>query len=505
MFLPAFMNLFRPKTDKKKAQGKWSPDVQMLHFDFFCHLTYMAAIATSGISRGGLFQYSAKMPLISARYFQKVNVVARAFNHDYSESCRIVGEATKEPDAKALLLRLAGALASGEDIANFLEKEAEVASEKYSDRYEGGLESLKKWADAYVALIMTAGIVVVMTVVTMIVGSGSTMFVLGFGTLTVLVTLAGVWLIYSSAPRENKVHNLPVRSREQNMARFFFRYFMPAGVVLALLALVAGLPTGTSLLILGGFFLPLGLMTMIDDAKITKYESDIGSFLRSLGGVTQATNITMAEALNRLDFRSMVSLKDAVTLLHLRIKAGIDQKLCWERMVAETGSELVVRAVRIFLDSINIGGEAERVGREAGIFALKIALLRIKRSTVAAGFLWLVGIMHIVMVGLVLFIYETMQQFTSMVAKIIPAGGMSIPGLPAMGIYGGDSGQMTLLHFMVIGIVLVLTIANAVAVYAAAGGHHFKLFFYLAITSLTSGALMLAVPSVVSMMFKMMA
>jgi archaeal flagellar protein FlaJ len=199
----------------------------------------------------------------------------------------------------------------------------------------------------------------------------------------------------------------------------------------------------------------------------------------------------------------MVSLKQAVTLLHYRIKAGIEQKLCWDRMVAETSSELVVRATRIFLDSVNIGGEAERVGRDAGIFALKISLLRGKRATVASGFLWLTGVMHIVMVALVLFIYETMLQFTGMIANIFPEGGMAVPGLPGMGIYGGSFAQMGLLHFMVIGIVLVLTIANAAAVYAAAGGHHYKLFFYLAVTSLISGGMLLGVQPVVTGMFKM--
>jgi flagellar protein FlaJ len=498
-----FFGLFGSKKTESRKTGKWSPDLQALHLDLFCHLTYMAAISTSGIDRAGLFSHSAKLPLQSAHYFKKISVVAKAFNHDYSESCRIVGDATKELDAKALLLRLGGALSSGEDIANFLEKEAEVASEKYCDHYEGCLESMKKWTDAYVALIMTSAIVVVMTVVTLILGSGSAVYILGFGTLTVLVTIAGVWLIYTAAPREDKTHELPTRSRDMNLARFCFKYILPVGAILATSALVLKMPLGVGLMIAGVFSLPLGFAAIKDDAKISKYEMDIGGFLRSLGGVAQATNITINEGLSRLDFRSMVSLKDAATLLFTRIQAGINAQLCWTRMVAETGSELVVRSTRIFLDSIAIGGEAERVGRESSIFALKIALLRSKRSTIAAGFLWLAIIMHVVLIGLVLFIFETMGQFGTLVQTILPAG-TEVSGMPTFGIYNGASSQMSLLQFMVMGIILVLTLANAVAIYAAAGGHYFKIFFYLGLTLLISGGSMLMVPKVVQMMFKMM-
>jgi flagellar protein FlaJ len=288
-----------------------------------------------------------------------------------------------------------------------------------------------------------------------------------------------------------------------NIARFLFRYTLPIGALMILSALVLQLPLGAVLLIAGVFAIPIGFAAIKDDGKISKYEGDIGGFLRSLGGVAQATNITINEGLSRLDFRSMVSLKDAVNLLYTRIQAGINAQLCWNRLVAETGSELVVRSSRIFLDSIAIGGEAERVGREASTFALKIALLRSKRATVGAGFMWLATIMHVVLVGLVLFIFETMGQFGSLVQTILPEGGDSTVA-PTFGIYNAGSTEMSMLQFMVIGIILVLTVANAVAVYAAAGGHYYKIFFYLGITLFISGILMLVVPEVVKMMFTMM-
>jgi archaellum biogenesis protein FlaJ (TadC family) len=111
--------------------------------------------------------------------------------------------------------------------------------------------------------------------------------------------------------------------------------------------------------------------------------------------------------------------------------------------------------------------------------------------------------MHIVMVTLVLFIYNTMGQFSELVQNILP-GGLNVPGAPTFGIYTASSSSMHLLYFMTIGITLVLSIANAVAMQATSGGNVFKIFFYLSVTFGVSGAALLLVPKIVDAMFKMM-
>ena len=224
-------SLFRRSSTENKKVAKWSPDEQKLQVDFFCHLTYMAAMATSGISPRGLFHYAADLPYISAHYFIRVNVVARAFNHHYSEACRIVGETTEDSDIKGFLLRLASAISSGEDLAEFLAKEAHVASENYTNYYEGSLETLKKWTDAYLSLIMAAAIIAVMGVVTMIIGNISVMFNLAMGTIVTLATIAGVYMINKAAPREERPHKLQIRSSERILMSKLLRTVLPAGII----------------------------------------------------------------------------------------------------------------------------------------------------------------------------------------------------------------------------------------------------------------------------------
>jgi flagellar protein FlaJ len=475
--------------------------------DFYSQLSYMAAIATSGISRSGLFQYAASLPYVSARYFKKADFVAKAFNHDYSEACRIVGEATKEPEVKAVLLRFSGALSSGEEIDKFLTRESKVFGDSYGNNYEGKLEILRKWTDAYVALIMTSAVVTVMAVVTMIIGSITMSMIIGLSSLTIIVTIAGVWLIHSQAPKETRIHSLNIRSREQNMARNFARLLLPAGGVLVIAILVMRANIGWAMLTASAFMFPLGLAALISDQKVQKKDMEIAGFLRSLGGVSQAIRATVSEGMGRLDFRSMGSLRENVELLYTRILAGINPNLCWRRFVGESGSEQVNRSVRIFWDGVVLGGEPERVGNEASAFAMKIAYLRSQRRLIASGLTWLAIAMHAVLTAVVVFIDQTLITFSGLVKSVAPENDLSsmVPGLSNFGIYAGNSTELNMLHFMVVLIIIVLTVSNALAIHATDGGHLHKLAFYLAITLAISGAALVFVPPVVDMVLVGMA
>jgi flagellar protein FlaJ len=491
---------FWAKEDKKDTKGV---DTELLDMDFFCQLSYMAAIATSGIARSGLIHRASQLPYMSARYFKKIDFVAKTFNRDYSEACRIVGEATKEPQAKALLLRLSGALSSGEDTASFLERESQIFSESYSNRYERRLETLRKWTDAYVAMVMTAAVVVVVAVVSIMIGSVTMGFIITISAFTILLTVAGAWLLHKFAPKEIKTHSLPYRSREQELVRKLAKFAIPTAGGVALIMLVMKTGLGWPMIAAGALLMPLGVISLLDDRKIDKRDNDIASFLRSLGGMSQAIGATITEAMGRLDFRSLGSLKDEVNLLYTRLLAGINPHLCWERFVGESGSEQVNRSVRIFQDGVTLGGEPERVGNDASSFAMKIALLRAKRGLVASGFSWLAIVMHLVITALVVFIYEILDTFSSFVTPMIPeeGAGEMMPPIFTAGLFSGGSTDLNLLHFMVTLIIIVLTFVNAFAIYSTTGGHIFKLTFYLAITMAASGAAIVFVPNIVNTMF----
>jgi archaellum biogenesis protein FlaJ (TadC family) len=161
--------------------------------------------------------------------------------------------------------------------------------------------------------------------------------------------------------------------------------------------------------------------------------------------------------------------------------------------------------VRIFWDGVSFGGEPQRVGNEASAFALKISLLRAQRSQVSLGFTWLTIAMHAVLVTLSIFVYEVFLSFSTMISNIVPDSAknamQTMTSMPATGFFTQGGSEIGLLHFMIILITIILTLANAFSIYAVSGGHPSKLTFYLAMTCAISGLIMVGVPPVVHMLF----
>jgi archaellum biogenesis protein FlaJ (TadC family) len=353
--------------------------------------------------------------------------------------------------------------------------------------------------------MLTPALVTVMGVVTMMMGIVSQLFMAAMIVLSIGAAIIGAWFLYHTAPREVKNHSLPIRSKEQEFARNLSKLLFPIGGIAVLLLLAMHVNLGIVMVVASAFLFPVGLVAMADDRKVAKRDSDIAGFLRSVGGTMQAIGATAAEAISRLDFRSLGILKEDVSLLHTRLVAGIGPYFCWRGFVEETGSELINRSVTTFWDGITLGGEPQDVGNEASAFALKISLLRAQRSQIASGFTWLAVAMHTVLVVLVVFVYNVFLNFSALLQKLMPSkdaiksGVMS--NMPSFGLFGQNSSLIHQLYFMVIIIVFVLTFSNAVAIYSVGGGHPRKLVFYLALTGGISGAVITVVPSMVSMLF----
>ena len=137
---------------------------------------------------------------------------------------------------------------------------------------------------------------------------------------------------------------------------------------------------------------------------------------------------------------------------------------------------------------------------------MKISLLRAQRNQVSLGFTWLTIAMHAVLITLSIFVYEVFLSFSTLVSSIAPQEGgsdamQSIAGMPSSGFFTQNGTEIHLLHFMIILITIILTLANAFSIYAVSGGHSSKFIFYLAMTCAISGVIMIGVPPVVHMMF----
>ena len=490
-------SLKEKKASKKQAKIPASSEKYLL-FDMFAHMTYMASIATAGIPRSELFDYSAKMPYSSAKYFHEVQFLAQKVNIDYAEACRMVAGRTKLEEVRGFLLRLSGALTSGEDEEEFLLRESEAMADNFANRYERDVESLKKWTDAYVTLVVAAGLIVIVSVISMMIYEVGTHIIVGLAFTMVFVTCLGGWIIYISSPHEIKTRVRGPTSGRQILGTKLFTILAPVAATVGSLMFMANMDRGHIFLVIAALIFLPGYLMNRDDKKITKYDEDIPTVVRVLGGVTSAIGTTVKEALNQIDKRSMGSLMPSITRLKSRLDSGINPKLCWARFVDETGSELVDRTVTMFWDAIDLGADAGKAGIASSIFSAKISHLRATRTMVAATFRWLILPLHLAMVGLLLFIPEIMKLFTLQIQESADSLSSDF-NLPNSSLELGDvfafgNVNLALIDLLVTIVVVVLTISNAYAPKAADGGNNIKFVHNLSIMMTITGVLMIIIP-----------
>jgi len=476
----------------------------MLSFDMLYQLSYMSTIAAAGVPRDQVFERSAELQCASAEYFKRVELARRRLKYDYARACRAVGEPLKEAEMKGLLLRLSSSLISGEPEAEFLTREARARAEDYENEYGRSLEALKMWTDAYVSLILAAVLVVVIGIVSTMIWQIETGLIVGMAFIAIATTAAGVWLIWLVSPKEPTILRW-AGSKEQKLARKLFKPILAAAVITGAFFLLTGQNLGMALLAIAAMVFPVGFIMSSDDKKVYKRDSEVGTFLRSLGGVCTALGTTVNSALGRIDLNAINILRTSVKNLHTRLTAGIKSKLSWKKFIDETGSELANRSVGMFYDAIEVGGSAGQAGQHASAFANRVALLRARRRTVSGPFKWLCITMHTAVVIILVFITEVIVAFGGMVGRaqeVMP----KISGAPSLSYFSSfNLSGLELMHTLVLPLVLIFTVANAIVPAVAEGGSKYKILNNLAITGAISGGALLILPALAETLFKSVA
>jgi flagellar protein FlaJ len=493
-------NLFKKRKKQDNPPKKNNGDGKStLQFDLLYQLSYMSVIASAGVPREQIFKRSAHLSCATAEYFRRIDLIYRRLKCDYAQACRIVGETAGE-EMKGLLLRFSSSLVSGEPEADFLVREAEVQAEAYENDYIRKIESLKMWTDAYISLSLSAVLVIIIGIVSTMIWNIETAFILGLVAVAIFTTAVGVWLIYLMSPKEVMVLR-QAGSLEQKLVQKVFRLALPGAVIFCALLGLWGLEVGWMLIAAAVLMFPVGWLSNKDDRKVMKRDNEVGALLGSLGGVCAAIGTTVKEALERIDLDAINTLKREVKRLHTRLLSGISPKLSWDIFVEETGSELTNRSVGMFYDAIDLGGEPQKAGYHASLFANKLAMLRAKRKTITSPFRWLCVAMHASVVALLIFITEVMGIFGGMLHEATQGVSNMETSATVASLTSFNFGGLEILRSLLLPLVIVLTISDASAPSIAEGGSRYKFCYNFGITALVTGLFMISLPSLATVLF----
>ncbi len=489
--------------------------------DLLFVLTYMTSISTAHLSRDKLFEMvSEKKEYFSSKYFKKVLNLTKNWHYDYATACKVIARKIRNEKVKRLFNRLANAISTGEPDREVLKNEWTVFKTVRKDEYMRCLESLRKWADAYTSILVSVTLISVVIILAAMIYKSEDPFLTFFmaALASFVSSMFGVFMLFKSAPKDPKTHNLSIKSKEQRLISKLSPILLPIAlaslIFLTIIPIALDLnlgPKGLGLVIFGLIILPLGIIGKIDDKKINKRDEAFTGFIRSLGVIISGTGVSIAKALSKIDQRNLGELKDLVLQLHRRLSLGLNPKLCWEKFVGESGSYLIYKLTSIFVDATDMGGDADAIGEIVSSSNLEMVLLRLKRELISSGFVNLLIPLHTAMVGLILFITQIITKFKTLMSMMFVAqlGTLESPNVlyrvPISGLNINLFGEIPidLLNKYSLAMILILIFVNTIASKVVKGGANYLIYYYGSILSIVSGLLMAVVPPAINWFFSL--
>ena len=479
--------------------------------------TYMASLAIANASRPEIFAYASnRKEYISAKYITKVDTYVKKWNYSYSEALGIVADRTNNTILRSMLNRYANAIDSGVPDDDFLKNELSTVRSVYRSQVEQGLEMLKKWGDAYIAMLLSGTVIAVTIMISIAIyspqGLDSTLNMAYAIILTICVF--GNLLMYTSVPDDPKSHGLTERtSKEQQTIHAMERIIVPLTLGAIIVMALIGINAGLIFMLAGILMAPLGIIGFIDDSNITLRDNDFSTFIRSLGAIMGGQGTTAVHALATIDKKSLTALEPLVNSVYSQMNLGLDNKQIWDKFIGESGSNLIYKYLNIYLDTVIMGGPPEPIGTVVGSSVLEQTLLREKKDMHARSFIVLLVPMHTAMVGIFVVLFRIMLTLTGSVSAMMgkfaattaAAGGASAGGVSAGSALGGMSmftnfPEKEMGNFVVITLTII-TISNIIAARIVGGGDRYMFYFYAALFCVLTGLTLLIAPIGVNLFF----
>ncbi|MDD1723963.1 MAG: archaellar assembly protein FlaJ [Methanospirillum sp.] len=483
--------------------------------DLLFMLTYMAAIITANASRPEIFAYTgARSEYVSTKYIRRADLLVKRWGYSYVEALTNVAKKIENDMLFSMINRYANAIESGVPDNDYLTNELETIRNVYRSTFEQGIEMLKKWSDAYIAMLFSGALVGIIIMVSIaIYAPDNIQGTLSMSYMIILfISVLGVGTMYKAVPADPKTHRLPHGSPEQNMIHRMEKKIVPILGVIVLLLFLLGMNYGLILMLIGMLLFPLGIISYIDDGNITIRDAEFPTFIRGVGAVQGGKGTTIAPAIQDIDKKSLPSLEPLINAVFSKLNLGLDEDRTWQRFINDGGSYLIYKYLNIYRDALRLGGRADTVGQIVSYSMLDQVLLRDHRHTISMGFLVLLIPMHAMMVAIFLFLYhilvtmgdaiaEKMASFAEAGAALSSGQGASIAGAMTGSMFVFANFDKVAIGVYVIIIITMLTVSNIIAGKIVSGGDNSLVYFFASLLCLVTGLIYIVAPILTAMFF----
>ena len=337
---------------------------EYLHF----FITYSTALANLQVTKSQIFKKVSEFRRFGyiSDVSEKIVYFLKQWNITFPETIRKISKLVPSKILKDFLDRLATVSDFGEDIEVFLEEEQEAVMTDLENEYEQTFENIKTVQEVFVSLIVTVAFMMAISLLMPILSPDiSFEFILKIGLVVVfLLDATVVVIVWILIPKDNMFHNLDIEDNLRSQVNQMFLITAPFTIFILMfigLSMVDRIPF---LLTIGLGVSPLmipALFAIEAENKVHKRDKSYPTFIRTVGEAMETKGGAVLSTLQGLRTHFFGELDDMFENLYKRLKMGSDKYLSWLYFSGETGSNLIYHFTQIFVESIYLGANAEKV------------------------------------------------------------------------------------------------------------------------------------------------
>jgi flagellar protein FlaJ len=444
--------------------------------------TYLGVLSTTGGDKKALFRMAAEKREygVISKEIRKLLKIADSWNMGFVKACRVVGKATPSVIFKDFLDRLAHSIRIGANIEDFLKSEVNAVMNDYERMYRQALYKLDSLKETYIHVVITMGFVSAFSLIfPLLVGYELTNIIYGIIFLFLGADILTYFYIKHTTPRDELFHRLPILSEGILKIRHLI---VPVACLslftFALLYITDKFPLPITIAISQTPWLLIGTLAGKEEGLVKRKDDNFPAFIRTVGtsaGVRGGSITPIIASLKRHDYGPLT--KD-IRALYRRLTLGNISR-SWRFFAGESGSNLIDKFSRIFIETTYAGGDPAVTGETLSRNFSRINNLRKFKIQSANA---LKGMLYSSMLGVSISIYITVSLVVVLkdifLKYTLGTGWEYLPNQFSMGAIDADY-----IFFLVWILILVHAAFSAVLIKIVDGGEMYNaLFHYVVLT-----------------------
>jgi archaeal flagellar protein FlaJ len=383
-----------------------------IHENIHYFITYAGSLSTLHVKRRQLFRFASQRVEYGeiAKVMEKVSYLSDYWNLGLVKTCRKLSTLVPSKILGNFLDRMSAAFDFGERLDVFLLNEQSAVMEDYATEYKQSLETLSIIQDALVSLtIAVAFMMTIAFMLPLIMGYDIYVLVALSGMVLLLVDLFSIIFIDSFITHDTICHRLPIKPPEYKQMKA-----LVAPVILLCLVLLAVLlyfqPLPWTPILVSIALSPLaiiGWMASRMESMVIGKDQAFPAFMRSLGGSLSARGGSLVGTIGPLRIHEFGVLNESVRRLYARLRIRCDKFQSWMYFAGETGSNMIEKFGSIFIQVINLGGNAEKASIIISDNFIKLLSLRERRLQLAGS---VRGVYYGTLLGIAGATYSTLRM-----------------------------------------------------------------------------------------------